>query len=173
MFIVGVDPGLVNTGWTIIDFDLNQKSKIIDYGLIITNSQEKISFRLAKIFDELSKNLDKYKVDSASLEKTLVNKNAKSSMDLSMARSIILLYFGQRNLDYREYLPTFIKKSIAGNGKADKEQLRTILPNYLQSQRSEHGENEHNLKNLPHHIIDSISIAICHGFAMNNILSVY
>lgn len=170
MLILGVDPGLVSTGWTIIEFDTDQKSKIIDCGLITTNSQQKISYRLAKIFDELSKNLNRYDLNSASIEKTLVNKNAKSSMDLSMARSIILLYFGQRNLDYKEYLPTFIKKSIAGNGRVDKEQLRDILPNYLRNQAD---EQVFNLEKLSHHVIDSIAIAICHGFAMKNIFSIH
>lgn len=164
MLILGVDPGLVNTGWSVIEFDKSSQSKIVDNGLITTNACSKISSRLLTIFNSLHQHLDKYDIDSAALEKTLVNKNAISSMDLSMGRSVILLYFGQRNLEYTQYFPTFIKKSITGNGRAEKEQLRDMLPNYLKS------EFKSQLCELSHHEIDSTAIAICHGFSMNNVL---
>ena len=166
MLILGIDPGLVNTGWSVIEFNKKNLSEIVDCGLIVTNSSNNISYRLLKVFDSLHDKLDKYDLESGAIEKTLVNKNAISSMDLSMSRSVALLYFAQRSLNYVQYMPTFVKKSITGNGKADKDQLREMLSNYLKCKWKE------KISKISHHEVDSISIAICHGFASNNALFV-
>jgi crossover junction endodeoxyribonuclease RuvC len=162
MLILGIDPGLVNTGWAVIEFDKTKKSKIVNCGLVRTKGSQNITLRLARILDDLNKSLGQYKFDCAALEKTLVNKNAVSSMDLSMGRAIALLYFGQNNIQYKEYFPTFIKKAITGNGNAEKSSIRAMLQHYFEA------DNIEEIEKLSHHEVDALAIALCHGFACDN-----
>ena len=53
MIIIGIDPGLVNTGYGIISIQRNNPS-IIDFGIIQPNSKEVISKRLFAIFSDVS-----------------------------------------------------------------------------------------------------------------------
>ena len=57
--IIGIDIGLRNTGYGIIDFD--QKSeKIIEGGVIKTDSKENLDERLLTIFNDLDYIYKKY-----------------------------------------------------------------------------------------------------------------
>jgi crossover junction endodeoxyribonuclease RuvC len=152
--ILGLDPGLLNTGVALVEFE-NEKASIIKIFTIKTNPKNDIGQRLLKIFTYLRNELNNYKIDLASVEKTLVNKNAVSSMDLSMARGICLLYLAENNIKYDEYLPTFIKKSITGTGKADEFLIQNMLKYYL--------IDNFNLSSLNHHEIDALAIAINYG----------
>ena len=72
MFIIGIDPGLLDTGWAIIKFDKKQ-SHCISSGTIKTKPTEKTSLRLFKIYDELIKNTENRQINYGSIEKNLVN----------------------------------------------------------------------------------------------------
>ena len=158
MFIIGIDPGLLNTGWAIIKFDKKQ-SHCISSGTIKTKPTEKTSLRLFKIYDELIKNTENRQINYGSIEKNLVNSNAESSMLLSMARGVSLLYFGQKNIGYGEYMPSHIKKMICGNGVAQKDQIEKMLQYYIYDFATLLKE-----KTFSNHEFDAIAIALCHGF---------
>jgi crossover junction endodeoxyribonuclease RuvC len=161
MLIIGIDPGLLNTGWAIIKFDKKQ-SHFISSGTIKTKTNEKISNRLFKIYDELIKSTENYSINYGSIEKNLVNSNSESSMLLSMARGISLLYFGKKNIEYEEYMPSHVKKMICGNGSAEKNQIEKMLQYYVYNFTTLLKE-----KKFSHHEFDAIAIAICHGFHLH------
>ena len=60
MKILGIDPGLVNTGYGIISA-INNNFELIDYGVIKTSSKDKLSNRLKIIFNEISQLISKHK----------------------------------------------------------------------------------------------------------------
>jgi Holliday junction resolvasome RuvABC endonuclease subunit len=52
--ILGIDPGLENTGWGIINYQLSINNyQLIDCGVILTDKKDKSEIRLEKIFEEL------------------------------------------------------------------------------------------------------------------------
>ncbi len=158
MLIIGIDPGLLNSGWAIIKFDKRQ-SRVLSSGTIKTNSTEKLSFRLFRIYDELIKNTENYSIDNGAIEKNIVNSNSESSMLLTMSRGIALLYFGQKKIEYDEYMPSHIKKMICGNGAAQKDSIEKMLQYYIYDFSTLMKE-----KNFSNHEFDAIAIALCHGF---------
>jgi crossover junction endodeoxyribonuclease RuvC len=164
VIILGIDPGLVNTGFAVINCIERQRFCVLNHGIIKTKSGTDTSTRLSFIFDELCKKLDGYDFKVAALEKTLINKNAVSSMDLAMSRGVVLLYFGKRRIKYDEYLPTFVKKIITGNGSADKENIKSMIKYYIDFENS----ISLNLEKISHHEIDAIAIAISCGFHRRN-----
>ena len=58
--IIGIDIGLRNTGYGIIDFDQNSE-KIVEGGVIKTDSKENLHERLLTIFNDLDSIYKKYK----------------------------------------------------------------------------------------------------------------
>lgn len=133
MKILGIDPGINNIGWSILEETTGGQIKYIASGKITTNPQSAITSRLSLIFVKLSEVISNHKPDLASLEEVFININPRSSMTLSFARGAILCCIGYNNLTSLEFAPNTIKKTIVGNGKADKQQimkmLKFIIPN--------------------------------------------
>ena len=53
MKVLGIDPGLGNTGYGIISV-INNNFELIEYGVIKTNSKDKLANRLKIIFNEVT-----------------------------------------------------------------------------------------------------------------------
>ena len=157
IYIIGVDPGLCNTGWAIIDFKNQNDINLIKTGTIKTIAQEGMANRLKTIYNDLNNIFIHYTINKCAIEKTLVNTNAHSSIDLAMAKSIVLLLFAQHNVPYTEYAPTNVKKTITGNGKADKTSVMKMIGFYIKSIKNADSK-------LSHHEFDSIAIALCSAF---------
>ncbi len=125
--VIGIDPGINNLGWAILEKSRTNSIVYIASGRIKTTSSNHITVRLASLSEELSSIVEKYEPSSASIEETFVNINAKSSMILSFARGAILAILGKYHLHTSEFAPNSIKKTIVGYGKADKEQVMKML----------------------------------------------
>ncbi len=151
MRIIGIDPGLEHTGWGIIE-STGSRISFVAAGVINTSPKSAIAARLVHIDAELQNVLNIWKPESAAVEETFVNKNAASSLKLGQARGIALLVPARAGLEVAEYSTNLIKKSVVGNGHADKTQIgmmiRMLLPNC-----GEQGSDA----------CDALAVAICHA----------
>ena len=154
--IIGIDPGLIHTGWGLIEVEGNV-IRHIDHGLIKIKTNDDIAVRLLNIYEALILILSKYMPDEASIEKTFVNKNPTSSLKLGHARGVILLALAKKKLKCFEYAPNQIKKSIVGHGHADKDQIATMVTMLL-SKKIE-GTSD---------VSDALAIAITHAYQKHN-----
>lgn len=154
--IIGIDPGLINTGWGLIEVEGNV-IRHIDHGLIKIKTSDDIAVRLLNIYEALILILSKHMPDEASIEKTFVNKNPNSSLKLGYARGVILLALAKKKLTCFEYAPNQIKKSIVGRGHADKDQIATMVTMLL-SKKIE-GTSD---------VSDALAIAITHAYQKHN-----
>lgn len=151
MIIIGIDPGLVNTGYGIISIQRNNPS-IIDFGIIQPNSKEVISKRLFTIFSDVSELMELHKPDVFSIEEVFYSKNFKSALMLGHARGAAILAAAKYNLPVFEYSAKKVKQSITGNGNADKTQLQYMIKQIFK------------LNQLPSPLdaSDALGIALCH-----------
>ncbi len=124
--ILGVDPGLLNTGWGII-LKENNTHRFIACGTIITDSKEPMAIRVRDINLGLSKVLESHTIDEAAVEETFVNKNSLSSLKLGHARGVILLTLSLADIPVSEYSATNVKKSVVGAGRAEKSQVEAMI----------------------------------------------
>tara|TARA_B100001175_G_C19470400_1_gene621427 strand:- start:141 stop:614 length:474 start_codon:yes stop_codon:yes gene_type:complete len=130
MRVIGVDPGIVVTGFGIID---KKNNNIIahSYGTVKPPKSMSLSDRLGYLYDEISSLLDKYKPNMLAVEDTFYSKNFKSAMLLGQARGSIILAGYCANVSCIEFSPKKIKKSVVGNGNASKEQVQYMVKNIL------------------------------------------
>ena len=157
MIVLGVDPGLANTGWGVV----SQKGpsaygglggQIKAYGCIKTKAGFSLPKRLEGIYKELKYIIRKYKPDSMAVEELFFAKNMKSTLLLGQARGVILLAGKQAGLSVAEYTALQVKQALVGYGKAEKKQMQNMLKNLL------------NLKQVPkpNDAADALAVAICH-----------
>jgi crossover junction endodeoxyribonuclease RuvC len=129
--IFGIDPGLLHTGWAVIDSSGNTRAFAAG-GVILPPKGDALAVRLAFIFAEVSKLADAWKPDECSIEITFVNKNPKTTLILGQARAAAMVAVANRGVPVFEYEPNKIKKALTGAGHADKDQVdkmvRILLP---------------------------------------------
>ncbi|MEC8265602.1 MAG: crossover junction endodeoxyribonuclease RuvC [Pseudomonadota bacterium] len=149
--IIGFDPGLINTGWGVLE-KIENSEKYVDHGCISTSKKDQLGKRLNLIYDETLNLLRKYTPDSIAVEKIFANKNPESTMKLGKARAIIFLVAAKENIDIFEYSPNTVKKNLVGYGHASKSQIvkmvERIFPNLII-------EDENSA--------DALAVAICHS----------
>jgi crossover junction endodeoxyribonuclease RuvC len=150
MNIIGIDPGLEDTGWAVLE---DEKDNILlkDFGLIKTDSRLGISKRLKIIYDEISKKIIKYSVKEAAIEEMFfINKMKAQAMSVQ-ARGVIILALENLGVEVYEYNPKAAKKMITGNGNASKNQIVTVVKMTFSIR-----------ENLYPDIADSIALALTH-----------
>lgn len=155
--VLGIDPGLQNTGWAIIDHIKHDIFSVTEYGSIKTSAQTDINDRLLFIFKEVSSIVARFSPNSAAIENTYVNSNFNTSLLLSQARAAAIIGATSAGVKIVPYPATTVKKTISGNGKADKAQiskmLQLLLPNFTGT--------------LDKDATDAIALALCHLYHSN------
>lgn len=124
--IAGLDPGLCNLGWGMVDWD-GARLAFVACGTIKTCPSEPMAGRLASLFAGLEEVLRLWTPAEAAVEETFVNGNARSALKLGQARGIALLVPARMGLSVAEYAPNSVKKTVTGSGHADKTQIRAMI----------------------------------------------
>ena len=74
MRVLGLDPGLLHTGWGIIDVEGNALRHVAN-GAVSPPAGETIANRLTAIFEAVQAVIAEHGPDVAAIEETFVNKN--------------------------------------------------------------------------------------------------
>src|SRR5438270_13810887 len=111
MRVLGLDPGLRNTGWGVIDVDGNRLRHDSD-GVVHAPTALPRAERLVALFRQLREVLERFSPDEAAVEESFVNKNAASTLKLGVARGVVLLAPAEHGLPVAEYSANMIKKSV-------------------------------------------------------------
>jgi len=124
--ILGIDPGLRNTGWGVIDVEGTRLS-FVACGTVKPDDKADTAERLKAIYDGLLNVLANFKPDEAAVEETFVNKDARATLKLGQARGVAMLAPASAGLSVAEYAPNLVKKTIVGSGHADKDQIHMMV----------------------------------------------
>ena len=124
MRVLGVDPGNAVTGFGIVD--RGGELRYVAAGTIRAGAMRGPA-RLAAIYEKLIGIIDQHAPDAISLERSFVAVNIQSAFKLGEARAMVRLAAAHRGLELFEYTPTDVKLSIAGYGRADKQQVKAMV----------------------------------------------
>ena len=151
MRLIGIDPGLRNTGWGVITIDGNRLSHVAD-GVVRTDSSLSLAERLVQLHDGLSEVISLHRPDEAAVEETFVNVNAASTLKLGQARGVALLVPAGQGVPVQEYPPNLVKKTVVGTGHAAKQQIKLMVKTLLPGCAVETTD-----------AADALAVAICHA----------
>lgn len=151
MRILGLDPSLSSTGWGVIEVESNRIRYLAD-GFIPTNTKSPIAERLVEINRVLRSVIETYKPDEAAIEQVFLNSNPVSTIKLGMARGVVIMTPAQYGISVTEYEPNKVKKAVVGVGKAEKNQVETMVKILLPGCKPKNND-----------AADALAIAICHN----------
>lgn len=126
MRVLGIDPGLANTGWSIVESDGNKYS-VLDYGVIKTSVKQEVTERIVEIVSSIIEIIKKYKPQGCGAEDIFFVKNISSGISVAKVIGALSYALSLEGVDIRLFTPTEIKKAIVGIGGADKEQIRKMV----------------------------------------------
>lgn len=135
--ILGIDPGIADTGFGVIERDGRGNLRCLDYGSIKTSAKIDLPDRLEILNLELEKIIKKHKPNLISVEQLYFCKNVKTALVVGQARGVVLLTAKQSKLPIVEFTPLQIKQAVAAYGQASKMQVQKMVKLLL------------NLKELP------------------------
>jgi crossover junction endodeoxyribonuclease RuvC len=151
MLILGLDPGLRNTGWGVLESAGNRLRHVAD-GVITTTNTDAVATRLADLHRNLAALLEKFRPDEAAVEETYVNRNPTSTLRLGQARGVVLLAPALAGVPVAEYGAMAVKQSVVGYGHAEKDQVAMMVRRLLPAALLKRAD-----------AADALAVAICHA----------
>ena len=149
--IIGIDPGLRNTGWGIIDCQGSRLS-FVACGCIHPAPELEMGERLRQLNMGLLEVIAQYSPSEAAVEETFVNRDPQSALKLGQARGVALMAPATARLVIAEYADNLVKKTVVGSGHADKNQIQMMVRVLLPASNP----------NSPD-AADALAVAICHA----------
>ncbi|OGY91812.1 MAG: crossover junction endodeoxyribonuclease RuvC [Candidatus Komeilibacteria bacterium RIFCSPLOWO2_02_FULL_48_11] len=152
MIILGIDPGIADTGYGVITKHGDDYA-VIAYGSIKTPAKDGLPARLQRLHRELRMLIKKHSPDIVAVEELFFSKNVKTAITVSHARGVILLTAREAGCLVREFTPLQVKQALVGYGRADKNQIQQMVKTIL------------GLKEIPKpdDAADALAVAICCG----------
>ena len=149
--IIGIDPGLRNTGWGVISQEGSKLTYIAD-GAIHSDGDASLAERLLQLHTQLVDILRQFDPDEAAVEETFVNTDARATLKLGQARGVLMLAPAMLKLPVSEYAPNTVKKAVVGAGHAEKDQVKHMVKLLLPKATMRTADST-----------DALAVAICHA----------
>ena len=157
MIVLGIDPGVANTGYGIVASGRAARSDgqlaALDGGVIQTRADAPQERRLAEIHAAVDALLSEHEPDAVALEELYFGQNVRTAFAVGHARGVVMLAAGQRGVPCTSYTPQKVKGAVCGNGRADKQQVARMVKTLLGLAQEPR----------PDHAADALAVAICHA----------
>ncbi len=148
---MGIDPGSQVTGYGVIDKARSGLYHIV-YGEIKPGRGASLSGCLQTIYDGLREAIRRSAPEAMAVEEIFYGKNVKSLIKQGHVRGVAILAGKHAGIPVYEYSPLEIKKAVVGYGRAEKNQVQTMVKAILK------------LPELPPpDAADALAVAICHS----------
>jgi crossover junction endodeoxyribonuclease RuvC len=151
MIVLGIDPGLANTGYGVVARD-GPRLTALDGGVIETSSGLAIERRLATIASRIREILCEHDCEAMALEQLYFGQNAHSAFAVGQARGVTMLAAGERGIPCFSYTPQQVKSAVCGHGRAAKDQVARMVQTLLALPRMP----------VSDHASDALAVAVCH-----------
>jgi crossover junction endodeoxyribonuclease RuvC len=123
---LGIDPGTRRLGWGVVSRTGNRLIHVA-HGVIELDGTDSIALRLVELEGQLTSVIREHRPTVSSVESLFFNKDAQAAAKLGHARGVVLLCLARAGIPIAEYAPAKIKRTIAGNGQADKRQVAQMV----------------------------------------------
>ena len=149
--ILGIDPGLANTGWGVIE-RVGSKLSCVAYGCASTPSERDLAWRLGKIYQQITAVVQRFSPEAVGVETVWFGQNVSAAFATGQARGAALAACAQAGLSVGEFSPRQIKLAVVGTGSAYKPQVQYMMKQLL-------GLDE---TPRPDHAADALAAAVCY-----------
>jgi crossover junction endodeoxyribonuclease RuvC len=154
---MGIDPGSRATGYAFLEINsAHAEPRLVECGAVRVPPGRSHALRLRAIFEKIQALLQKHRPAEVAVEAVFHAKDARAALLLGQARGAALAAVGERGVSVFEYSPLSVKKTVAGYGRAPKEQVQRMVRALL------------NLHDAPSARMsadasDAAAVALCHA----------
>lgn len=159
--ILGIDPGSRIAGYAFIKTKnaramLPSDFLILEAGVLRTDTKLGHDVRIGLLHGALHGLIERHSPHVCVLEKAFYDKNVSTAIKLGEVRGAFIAACGRSQVKTEEITPAEVKKTITGNGRAEKEQVALALKTLMGFDRGD----------LPHDVTDALAIALCFGMGI-------
>ena len=151
MKVFGIDPGSDRTGFGCVDSD-GSRHRLVTSGAITTPALAAFPDKLLTIHSQLTRLLRDCRPDCVAIENLFYAVNVRSALRLGHARGVAMLAAVEIGVPVVEYTPAEIKRAVVGYGRAEKQQVQSMIKLILGLSSPP----------TPHDAADALAVAICH-----------
>lgn len=124
---LGVDPGLVRTGWAIVD-STDGRATVLAHGIIAPPPTAELPARLAEGARQLRCVLDQHQPRLVALEEIFTApRHPRSALLMAHMRGVICLVLEEAGLPIVPLTATTVKQRLTGSGHASKQQVQRMV----------------------------------------------
>jgi crossover junction endodeoxyribonuclease RuvC len=149
--VFGIDPGSDRTGFGCVDSD-GSRHRLVTSGAITTPALAAFPDKLLTIHSQLTRLLRDCRPDCVAIENLFYAVNVRSALRLGHARGVAMLAAVEIGVPVVEYTPAEIKRAVVGYGRAEKQQVQSMIKLILGLSSPP----------TPHDAADALAVAICH-----------
>ncbi len=158
MRVLGIDPGLSNTGYGVID-STGRKYAAVEGGVITTPTGSPLEERLLTIYQDVREVIGANQPDAMAVEDLHSRyPMQKTAILMGHARGVVCMAAAEAGIPVFDYQPTRAKNIVTGFGRASKEQMKRAVAAHLDEPDAARNE----------HVADAFAIAICHAIMANS-----
>jgi crossover junction endodeoxyribonuclease RuvC len=151
MRVLGVDPGLTRCGLGVVEGAPGRPPTLVDVGVIRTPAELDVAKRLVRIEAELDKWITKHQPDAVAVERVFAQHNVRTVMGTAQASGVAMVVAARRGIPVALHTPSEVKAAVTGSGRADKEQVTTMVTRILRLTE----------RPSPADAADALALAIC------------
>ena len=158
--ILGVDPGLHNTGYGIIELPVGTNGRsvngqtplLIEGGVLHAKANDPLSLRLKTLHDALCDVLREHEPDVMVIEELFSTyAHPRSALLMAHARGVLMLAAQEAAVPVHHFLPNEVKQVVSGNGHATKSAMQSAVRSRLKL----------NVPLEPPDVADALALALC------------
>ena len=129
--VVGIDPGLITSGYGVIQ--AGETIRLIEAGTIRPPDRKApLEQRLAAIFADMATLLEETKPAWIAVEDLYTRyERPQSAILLGHARGVILLAAARAGVPVRSFAANTVKRALTGEGRADKAEMQLAVTSIL------------------------------------------
>jgi crossover junction endodeoxyribonuclease RuvC len=151
MRVLGIDPSSQATGFGVIDYD-ETRYTVLAYGTIKPARRLSFHEKLHAIATRVGEIIAAYSPSEVALESTFYAQNIKTALSLGQVRGAVLAAVAASGCSLSEYSALEIKKAVTGYGRAEKEQVNSMVKTLLHIEEDVEADAS-----------DALATAICHA----------
>jgi crossover junction endodeoxyribonuclease RuvC len=153
MRILGIDPGLITTGYGIVQIGQGD-AKVLEAGTIKPSPTDPFELRITKVYEHISAILRAHQPDSVVLEKLYSHhKHPTTACILGHVRGVICLAVCESKTPLVEHSVKRIRQALLGNGNATKPQVQEFVKRMLNIPKT----------SMPLDTSDALALALGHA----------
>lgn len=152
--ILGVDPGLTRCGLGAITATSGRVVRIVDVGVATSSPDTPLELRLLGVSTLIEEWMDRLQPDAVAVERVFAQSNVSTVTGTAQVAGLAMVAAARRGIPVELHTPSEVKAAITGNGRAEKDQVTTMVTRILGLDRAPR----------PADAADALALAICHAW---------